>query len=384
MSHNKLTSNPNYTFNPFEIAFCGYSQSGKTTLITRLIKELSGEYKIGYIKHDVHSVDMDREGKDTYLARENGAKMVFINDPNQFVHIHDGKVDPIAQQSVFLENDFVFVEGYKDSIIPKILFIDKKEEIFKDIQNKRFQNVIAYAGSQRNQKNLPADIPYFHYDDIDKIKQFVLSYFQQQAKNIPIYGLVLTGGRSTRMKRDKSLLQYHDKKQSVHCSELLSKFCDQTFISVREGQEVCRENKIAPEICDKFIDIGPLGGILTAMTKYPAVAWLVLACDLPFVDKELLEELIKERNSFKIATAYRSTKEPYLPEPLCAIYEPKGIFRFLQFLGRGVNCPRKILMESDIYLIEQKREFTLDNVNNPQEYQKAVNILNNNRKEVVN
>jgi len=118
-----------------------------------------------------------------------------------------------------------------------------------------------------------------------------------------------------------------------------------------------------------------LGGILTAMTKFPEAAWLVLACDLPFVNEGAIAKLMETRNPFKLATAYRSAQEHGMPEPLCAIYEPKAVFRLLQFLGQGMACPRKILMNSDVCLIVLDEEFVLDNINRPEEYRQAINLI---------
>src|SRR3989338_11195 len=142
-------------------------------------------------------------------------------------------------------------------------------------------------------------------------------------KKPALYGLVLAGGRSLRMKRDKSLLQYHGKSQVEYCFELLSGHCQEVYLSNREEQSSLKEHRKLPQIHDKFIDIGPLGGILSAMLHKPDTAWLVLACDLPFIDHSLLAHLVAGRARDKYATAYTSAYHPEEPEPLCAIYEPK-------------------------------------------------------------
>ena len=197
----------------------------------------------------------------------------------------------------------------------------------------------------------------------------------KESKKIPLYGLVLAGGESTRMKKDKSLLEYYDKKQVIHCFDLLSQFCDQVFVSNREEQSRLAAHKKLPQIHDIFVAIGPLGGILSAMTRNPDVAWLVLACDLPFVKELTIARLIKKRNPAKAATAYRSTHEPDLPEPLCAIYEPKILIQLLQFLAQGIQCPRAMLRRSDTQLITQCQPISLDNINSPQEYHKAIGLI---------
>ncbi len=196
-----------------------------------------------------------------------------------------------------------------------------------------------------------------------------------RTKKVPLHGLVLVGGKSTRMKKDKSLLEYHGKKQVVHCFDLLSQFCDQVFISNRKDQSHLAPHKKLPQIHDVFVGIGPLGGILSAMTRYPDVAWLVLACDLPFVNASAIKTLIKKRNPSKMATAYRSAYEPNLPEPLCAIYEPKVLMQLLQFLAQGIQCPRAIFLRCDTRLIAQSPGISLDNVNDPQEYHKVLSAI---------
>lgn len=194
-----------------------------------------------------------------------------------------------------------------------------------------------------------------------------------------LYGLVLAGGKSTRMKKDKSLLEYHGKSQIEYCFDLLSQFCERVFVSNREDQAELPGHKHFPQIHDAFFDMGPLDGILSAMTKYPQVAWLVLACDLPFVDKKALTRLIKKQNPSKVATAYRSIHDN-LPEPLCSIYEPGSVSVLLKFLADGCTCPRKILINSDIHLIEPDQEISLENINDPEEYQAVYNAIHKKRR----
>lgn len=191
-----------------------------------------------------------------------------------------------------------------------------------------------------------------------------------------LYGLILAGGHSTRMETDKSLLDYHGKSQVEHCYDLLSNLCGSVFISNREDQSQLHGHKNFPQIHDIFHNIGPLGGILSAMSAHPNVAWLVLACDLPLVNKKTIELLIRQRDLLKIATAYKSTTDPQLPEPLCAIYEPKAQSQFKKFLDRGIHCPRKVLINSDVHLIVQDQKSALNNVNNRQEYHTVVDLIN--------
>ncbi len=188
-------------------------------------------------------------------------------------------------------------------------------------------------------------------------------------KRQSLYGLVLSGGKSRRMGRDKSLLKYHGKPQVRHAYELLSRFCGKVFVSNRREQSSTPALAGLPQIHDaaKFKDIGPLGGILTAMGRFPRRGWLVLACDLPHVDRTVLRKMIAKRDRLKFATAYRSSHDG-LPEPLCAIYEPSYRKRLQLFLSRGVQCPRKIMINSKVRLLRQSNRKSLDNVNDRREY----------------
>ena len=193
-----------------------------------------------------------------------------------------------------------------------------------------------------------------------------------------IYGLVLAGGKSTRMNVDKSLLFYHGKTQVEHAFELLGLYCAKVFVSNRQDQKQSQGHEHLPQLHDlpEYSGIGPIGGILSALTKFPNAAWLVMACDLPFVTSETIEYLIGQRDPKKNATAFISVHDQ-LPEPLCAIWETHTQQIILDFFKQGIQCPRKILIKSDVHLIEQQDKRWLDNVNNPQEYKDALRVLGN-------
>ena len=93
----------------------------------------------------------------------------------------------------------------------------------------------------------------------------------------------------------------------------------------------------------------------------------MLACDLPLLDPETLEHLVRSRRPERQATAYRSSHDG-LPEPLCAIYEASSCEAIRAYIAGGRDCPRKFLINADTALIDQPDPGALDNVNTPQEY----------------
>ena len=189
----------------------------------------------------------------------------------------------------------------------------------------------------------------------------------------PLNGLVLAGGQSKRMGTAKDLLRWHGKEQRYYVADLLQPFCAEVFISCRQEQEENIDTTYK-SLADTFLHMGPTGGILSALRLQRNKAWLVVACDLPLLDKETIRALIANRDPNKMATTYKS---PYdgLPEPLITIWEPQSYPVLLDFLGRGITCPRKVLINSDKLLLEATHPAALMNVNTPQEAERAKEIL---------
>jgi molybdenum cofactor guanylyltransferase len=182
-----------------------------------------------------------------------------------------------------------------------------------------------------------------------------------------LYGLLLTGGRSTRMKRDKARLEYAGKLQLDRAMELIAPLVSRAFVSVRAEQRDDPQRTAYDTIADQRNDLGPLGGIQAAFHAHPSNAWLVLACDLPFLDAATLRHLIERRASSRLATAYRSAANG-LPEPLCAIYEPASRASLEEWIAQGLNCPRKWMIRGDVELLDLPNAHALDNVNTANEY----------------
>lgn len=178
--------------------------------------------------------------------------------------------------------------------------------------------------------------------------------------------LVLAGGRSTRMGRDKAALEHAGRSQLEHAVELLRPFVSEVFVSVRADQRDDPLRSRFAQIVDAGDVQGPAAGIRAAQAHDPAAAWLVVACDLPHLDATTLAQLVAQRDPTKSATAYRSSHDG-LPEPLCAIWEPGSAAALEAFLATGRNCPRKFLINSDTLLLDQPHPEALDNVNTPED-----------------
>lgn len=190
----------------------------------------------------------------------------------------------------------------------------------------------------------------------------------------PVRGLILAGGTSSRMQRDKAALVYRGRNQLDRAFELASRHVDEVFVSVRASQVTEPTRAHRPLIVDSVDGAGPLVGIRSALASNPHVAWLVIACDLPFLSDAALEQLLTERDPAAFATAYRSTFDK-LPEPLCTLWEPSAAAALTAFLAGGGHCPRKFLIHHNVKLLEPRDFHALDNINTPEEYAQAERTL---------
>ena len=192
----------------------------------------------------------------------------------------------------------------------------------------------------------------------------------------PLLGLLLTGGHSKRMQRDKAALEYAGQSQLARAMTLLAPLVGEVYVSVRADQLDDPQRKAYQCIADLEPGLGPIGGIQAALHAQPQAAWLVLACDLPFLDAATLQQLIAAREPRRLATAFRSSHDGK-PEPLCAIYEPASRGAVDAAIASGSNCPRRLLGSTDVALLTLRVPQALDNINTADEYSAAQRQLDN-------
>jgi molybdopterin-guanine dinucleotide biosynthesis protein MobB len=364
----------NTFFHSFEVTFSGFSNSGKTTLISKIIKNLSLQYDIGYFKHDAHKFVIDHENKDTWKMAQAGAKNIFINDPTHNAQINFQEIDQVAIRNNFIDSDFLIIEGHKYSELPKIVVISNKteSETLDQINNGKISNIIAIVTESKTDP-LDEKFPHFQRDDISAIQMFLITRFKDLFPTT-LNGLILTGGESQRMQEDKGSLIYHNDDQITHTTNLISPFCKEVFVSCKESQKELSFLKNHNLLFDRFPGGGPSIGILSAQNLNSNCSWLVIGCDLPYLDEETLKNLIENRNPFKLATCYLNPKRNW-PEPICTIYEPKSYQKLMQYYSYNKPCPRKVLFNSNIEKLSLNNKMALENVNTPEQRKEAISYL---------
>ena len=348
-----------------EWAILGTDCGSIRKLAGQLAEAFSPIWKIGY-------VDADHKEADSQQVTGSGFAAEFI-DKIAFNRLDfAGKPDSYQMRPLLNDLDLVLVNGNHFTAKKQLVVIDPKKEESLSRKLDRLTDVQLILLTDptvqpyhflKEKLGVFDKIPVLQFTDFQGIKSFFDKKLHEAVP--PLHGLVLAGGKSRRMGTDKSVLQYHNKPQRDVMIDLLGKFCRETKLSCRPEQagELVYTHDVLP---DTFLGLGPMGAILSAFRHAPDHAWLVVACDLPLLDKAALQFLVENRNPSALATAFRSPVSGF-PEPLVAIWEPKSYPVLLQFLAQGYSCPRKALINSPTHIIEAQNPDALMNVNTPDE-----------------
>jgi molybdenum cofactor guanylyltransferase len=198
---------------------------------------------------------------------------------------------------------------------------------------------------------------------------------ERTATSHPLCGLVLAGGRSERMGRDKVALRHPDGRTLGERGRdlLLQAGCGEVFVSLRADQDPPAGWETATILRDPpGGSCGPLAGIVAAMRARLEADWLVLACDLPLLGPATLAALLSARREGEPFLAFRSSSDG-LPEPLCALYAREARPVLEAALAADFRCPRKLLIRNHCRLIDPVDVRALDNANTPDDWERMLN-----------
>ncbi len=158
---------------PALVAIVGNSDSGKTTLIEKLIPVLKQRgHTVGTVKHTHHGFDLDQEGKDTWRHQAAGADTVVAVSPRRIAIVKNSPEDTLAAALPYLDDrDIILVEGFKGCRFPKI-------EIFRKSAGDRpvcldDPNLIALVTDTK----MACALPEFELDAVAAIADFIESRF---------------------------------------------------------------------------------------------------------------------------------------------------------------------------------------------------------------
>lgn len=340
-------------------------------LADQVINALSSDYKCAYID-TTHNDDM--ASMPAKLA--NGAFLEYNDQVNYAQVNYKEPFNSFKLRETFAGADLVLANGNHNPAKAQVVIIyeNKRASLQKRVAELTNVQMILLADSTSDifdfvKEAVPNwnELPIYHFDETDKIIDFFRK--QLQLAKPKLNGLVLAGGKSERMGFDKGSVNWHGKEQRYYMADMLQPFCNEVYISCRPDQQ----KQIEPaylNLPDTFMGLGPYSAILSAFREKPDEAWLVVACDLPLLTEKSLNYLVGNRNVATIATAYQSSFNDF-PEPLITIWEPKSYPVLLSFLAQGYSCPRKVLINSEITLLQAPDTGELTNVNTPEDLEKV-------------
>jgi molybdopterin-guanine dinucleotide biosynthesis protein B len=162
------------------ISIVGKSDSGKTTLIEKLVPELTRRgHRVATVKHDTHEIEVDREGKDSWRHKQAGAHTVVISSPKKVALIRDVERDLALEEireKLIQDVDLILSEGYKKDIQPKIEIFRKEKH--QELLCTREDNLIAIVSD----RTFDIDVPCFDLEDITGVASFIEKEFIKSKK----------------------------------------------------------------------------------------------------------------------------------------------------------------------------------------------------------
>ncbi len=179
-----------------------------------------------------------------------------------------------------------------------------------------------------------------------------------------INGLILSGGKSSRMGINKGQLVFHNRPQQEYLFDLLGDFFTMTYVSCKTEKDIPSNLNPLPDLFDIAT---PLNGILTAFEKDHQIAWLSIPVDMPLIDKDSINVLLTNRDKTKLATCFYDS-DGTNPEPLFCLWESSAYPALQAFYKSGGVSPRKFLQTHEVKLLRSPAPIHM-NINTPEEFE---------------
>jgi len=218
------------------------------------------------------------------------------------------------------------------------------------------------------------------------LEDCIKKYQLQQAKIIQdtaeittedgFVGVVLAGGKSSRMTTDKAFLNYHGNAQIYYLAQQLKIVCSEVLLSINLNQK-SKINNLFEYLVDSesYKDSGPINGLLTAHEKYPNKPLMVLACDYPLLR---LSDILNLKYTFlkhqKTTTFFNP--ESSFREPLLAVYHQNDLVKLLTFYRNGETSLQQFLNTIDAIKLEPTNLQNIKSINNPSDLEAIKNQIN--------
>jgi molybdopterin-guanine dinucleotide biosynthesis protein A len=288
------------------LAVCGFSGSGKTTLLEAAIPKLVERgLAVAVVKHDAHRFEVDKQGKDSDRLFRAGATVVLRGGEEQFER--RGGVISLEATLARLghDHDLLLVEGHKDTPLTKF-WLNSAEQI----------------DAPENVTNIVCSLAW----DGDRLGAFmghIDSWLPAAWDGRPLYYGLLIGGMSSRMGSPKQVRRFGGRELGEIAARALGVESDERCV-IALGAGVLPESlRSMARIPDSPGFAGPGAGLIAAHRWAPDAAWIVTACDHPWLRTEHIDWLAAQRQAGRWAVIPRQC-DGY-PCPMLALYEPQAL-----------------------------------------------------------
>ncbi len=317
-----LDKSPETTLTHFPaFGICGWSGSGKTSLIESVVPHLCKKgLKVAVLKHTDHEIQVDHPGKDSDRLFRSGADVFLHGSQEGLMRSREGAHLSLANtlSSVPLKYELVLVEGHKNVPLPKVWLVDSAQKAAPT----EIEGIVATLppGSGR----------------LESFLSIVDDWLAQQWLKTPVLGCILIGGQSSRMGHPKHMIQKSGRTWIERTVEILDQLTSRVIVA---GTGALPESV---RDYDRLVDVpnvrGPMAGILAALRWAPHASWLVTACDLPLLSLPALEWLLSTRAPGVWATLPRLKGPQDGIEPLLAHYDFRSRLPLENLASQGDFC----------------------------------------------
>lgn len=377
------------------VAFVGRHNSGKTTLLERVIARLADQgIDVGSVKHHGHAgFDIDYPGKDSYRHRAAGSRDVAIVAPGLMARVTELDRDPECSEVVasMPGHDIVIVEGFRQSGLDTI-------EVMRSANERDAEAMEEFAERGTVRGGFPVavvtddartfaaakgrGVEAFGLDEIDRVAGFLEARYVRPRLTVAIQA----GGESRRMGRSKATVPFMGRPLIERIAQRLAPVADELLITTNEPENLgfLEEGDFGCPVrlvTDVYDVRGALRGMYTALStaRYPSVG--LVACDMVFASPSLLYAQARVMQLEGCDAVVPSNANGY--EPFHAVYRTQACLAAIErSLARGETRARDFF--GDVRL----REFTRDevkraapfggcfvNVNTPEELGRAEEMI---------
>ncbi len=381
---------------PLTICLAGWSGAGKTSLAERLVPRLLARgQRVAFLKADAHTIDRDVEGKDTDRVRRAGAEAVAIVSASgeamltrsmgpRFAGEHSSEELAAFDHSVrarlwnlrpsFRGADLLLIEGMKRSALPK-LWIERARDEATEREPEDLRGVIGRVLL----RDAPSEAEWDEQAEraLDCIDTLASTPTRRAAADV--MGVVLAGGTSERMGRDKACLPISGWPVSPE-SPTPGTWLERAFLLLAERTlepwilgRIVEAGDVALPLLEaevrSHLDLvsgqGPLGGLASALRVARGKAVLALPCDLPELPAEAIDLLLLHRRG--AATAF--THQDGRREPAVLLLEASALAPIEAAIARGARKLESLLEEIGVHWVEIPADLSpgFRNLNRPED-----------------